>query len=789
MRKLVLIALLFCPIFVRAQELFQADDCTKAGPMLLAKLHSCSKKRTTIAHSMFIMSTWKTTPRTENRVCVGRVCTERLSLPEILSVLKDPHLVHADMPVLFRPRLDEAGKIIGSASVHEDLGLDGKGVLVAIVDTGLDWTHPDFIDDQGKTRLAWLLDLSMPPQGLYPDLEFLGRGAVFSSKEIQQVLDTGTGPAQGAGLDSMGHGTHVAGIVASDDDVYTGVAPGVRLVVVKAMDSGSSGFSEDRILQALAFCSQVARREGRPLVLNLSLGNQMGAHDGTQAIELALEHMTSSSDPPCAVTVAAGNEGEQAIHARAAIRSDGQPLHLGLLLANTQQPNPSRPARVVLDFWWRGSSLDAVVTSPGGWASDTIGPAESRWECTSWSPDGIIGIVEQKTSSVYNGLRNMTITLSGESGYALSKGRWDIELRGDATRLDGWIGEWDLGGWPIPKFTDHLDHDETVGPPATARGVIAVGSMVSRTSWKSAEGKDRKLSGVELGQISAFSARGPTADGRFKPEVVAPGQLVASSMSAQADYRMTGSIFYSGGTMRLVMPDGIHALANGTSMAAPFVAGLCALAFEASDGSITGKQLRDKLLVSGLSDEHTGTELFSETWGFGKLQLMRFLKPASVSGPGTMDPEKSLCGLSRHWLPLDPGQWATLSFVPRDADGQNLGPGLPVEIPCKECRFGSAIIDHGNGLYTRTIIGEGLRGQRLRPECKLGTAVAKAHPHLVLAASEQEAQGGSISGGSMGCAHTDPLGGDKLRNLVMFVLALFASKAVRGIKNKNKLKS
>ena len=746
----IVVFLCFVSVLITAPALGQNAyvDYPKVGPHLLLKLNEAR------ADSILsVVTTWDTAPPPGAGTCVGRVCTKKLSKYSLMKLLKDPLLMSASLPRLYKPRLDVAGVTTGADMAHQKLGLDGSGVLIAIIDTGLDWTHPDFIDDQGKTRLAWLLDLSMPPQGIYPDLELLGRGAVFSAKEIQQVLDTGNGPAIGAGLDTMGHGTHVAGIAAGDDDIYTGVAPGARLLIVKAFDSDSGGFAEDRILHALAFCLEIARREGSALVVNLSLGNQMGAHDGTEALELALQQMTESTDTPCAVTVAAGNEGQLAIHARAALRKDGRPLHLGVFLANTRQATPSRPASVVLDFWWRGSSLDVTVSSPGGWKSDTIGPAESRWESSAWSPDGLVNIAQQKNTSMHNGLHNMTITLTGESGSALSSGLWDIEFTGDATRLDGWIGQWDLGGWPGPRFTNHVDHDETIGPPATARGVIAVGSMISRTSWTSADGKDRNMSEAQEGQLSRFSARGPTTDGRLKPELVAPGQVVASSMSAQADYRMVGSIFYSGGSMRNVMPDGIHALASGTSMASPFAAGLCALAFESFGKNISGKKLHDRLMVSGQSDDLTGTELFDEGWGFGKLQVMNFFETADSPAPLDMDTHKSLCGVSRHWLPLDPQQHVTVSFIPRTTVGQNLGPALQANIQCDECNFTSGTVDNGNGLYTRTMNGVGRRGQILRPICKLASTWVSASPQVVLAATEQEASQGTLRGGGFGCSH------------------------------------
>ena len=699
--------------------------------------------------------TIRTTPPEDPTIpCVGPVCIERIAPNALHTLTDDPTVLQADLPNTYRPRLDQADAQIGARAARQEYGLTGHGILIAIIDTGLDWTHPDFIDPDGQTRVAWLLDQTLPPDGRHPELTSLGGGAVFEGIELQTALDAGEGPAVGAGLDPIGHGTHVAGIAASDDPVYTGVAPGARLVVVKAMDASGAGFSEDQLVAALAFAHRVAELEGRPLVVNLSLGNQMGAHDGTEPLELALESLSELSFPPCAIAVAAGNEGLLHIHARGAVRADGEPLIFTLLVPQTEPPSPSKPARIALDFWLEAEpGLQVSLRGPSGWRSDPITIGDRNASSTSWSPDGMIAIDTPADPMPLNGLWRVTVQLSGEAGLPLSSGSWSLAFAGDASRVDGWIGEWDLLGGPGPHFADHLDPHELVGPPATARGVVAVGAFVSRTSWPGADDREHQLAQVVVGEASDFSVSGPTRDGRFKPELLAPGQAVAASLSAQADPRSPGSMFYASGSLRRMLPDGRHGVANGTSMASPFVAGALALAFEGNPMT-TGAKLHGLIRVSTASDVATGTSLFEPSMGFGKLSVPHLLAGPSAANP--IDPTVSLCGAAKDWLATAAGQQLQIAAVPRAADGRTLGPGLQVDITAAGEHFDGPVRDRGYGLYTRSLIGTGSRGRSLHMDCLTDGQTYSAHPQIHLAASHDEAHGGGVQGGAGSCATTAP---------------------------------
>ncbi len=703
------------------------------------------------AEPLDLLTIWSRPPA--GAICVGPVCKQRLRPASLAALQRSPDLLWVERPGRYRLRLDEAGPLIGVPAVRDRTGATGRGVLLALIDTGLDWSHPDFVDDAGQTRVAWLLDQSLPPAGLYPELESIGDGAVFAAADLQRVLDTGNGPALGAGRDRIGHGTLVAGIAAGDDGRYTGVAPKARLIAIKALAAGRLDFGQQQVLAGLAFARRVAEQAGRPLVINLSLGSQLGAHDGSEPVELALQALAEAEQPPCAVVVAAGNEGQLAIHARGAVRAGAQPLVLPIVLPGLTEPPAGMVYRVVVDIWHSGRGrLDASLRAPSGWRSEVIGPGSGAWQAISWSPDGRVGLAATAQPHPFNGDRQIALTLEGEVGLPLSGGRWELELAGSADRVDAWIGEWDLGGAAPPRFGDHLEPDEMVGPPATARSAIAVGSMVGRLSWPGTDGREHRLGGLQTGQASPFSVRGPTRDGRLKPEVLAPGQAVAASLSAATDPRDPISMFYSGGSLRRILPGEHHAVGSGTSMAAPFAAGLCALALEREPG-LRGSQLQARLRASSRSDAQSGQALFSPRWGFGKLAA-RALLPAAGSTTEPAAGDQFLCGAAKSWLPLEPAHQIWIAAVPRDSAGFALGGGLPVRIEAEGARFAGPVVDCGAGLYLRALRGVGWRGQRLRPRCSLGEVTASARPTVVLGGSRQEATGSGVVGGAGACSTT-----------------------------------
>jgi len=229
-----------------------------------------------------------------------------------------PDLRLAYSPPL-RPLLDWSGKWNHTPQFRKTTGADGKGVIVGVVDTGIDIHHPDFRTKDGKSRIAWLLVVGHLPAGLHPDLEDAygctdsqqTACAIYAAADIDGLIKSGDTSIR----DTVGHGTHVTSIAAgngglmiNDSPKFVGAAPEATLVIVSA-SSSSGGFADGDVLNGARFIFDRADAMKMPAVINLSVGSDFGPHDGTSDIEKGLAAMIGDDKPGRAIVTAAGNSG------------------------------------------------------------------------------------------------------------------------------------------------------------------------------------------------------------------------------------------------------------------------------------------------------------------------------------------------------------------------------------------------------------------------------------------------------------------------------------------------
>lgn len=210
---------------------------------------------------------------------------------------------------------------ITSVQEKNSFHLLGKGTIAAIIDSGIDYTHVDFRNEDGSTRIIALWDQTIegnPPDG------FL-EGTEYTREQLNEALDSPRPFTVVPSRDNLGHGTAVAGIAAGNGQASAGenrgAAPLCELLIVKVGQKGNDTFAQStEIMRAVKYVTDKARMLGRPVAINLSFGMNNGAHDGQSLFE---EYLTAmSSEWKSAMIIPTGNEGAAGHHYEGRITSD-----------------------------------------------------------------------------------------------------------------------------------------------------------------------------------------------------------------------------------------------------------------------------------------------------------------------------------------------------------------------------------------------------------------------------------------------------------------------------------
>lgn len=544
---------------------------------------------------------------------IDGIYTVDVRLTELEALCQRPGVKFVEAGRRMRPGLDSSVPATRAHLVHHGVapipGLTGAGVVVGIIDIGFDFTLDDFGSTAG-TRIAYLWDQSLTPQaGENPPGGF-AYGVEYTAAQINAALATGTPFATVRHRpQASAHGTHVAGIAvgngASGDAAFpagkfSGVATGATIVLVQpGLEAEVDTFADSaRVADAVDYIFSRAQQLGLPCVINMSLGQNGGSHDGESVVERAIDRLLEL--PGRAFVVAGGNEHAFRTHASGAL-AQGEIRTLRWRVGQAAEGLAAAPAGAYdrtpneMEIWFSSRDVVSVrVYDPAGNATNVVDPGSN----SMFSLGGNDVYIDCERFTRLNGDARIYIELSA-SQMRLQTGTWRVELTGTdirGGRFDAWI-ERDArdaqnGFADQSSFEgDDFDPTMTLGTPSTGRRAIAVANYDHRAMAP-----------------SGSSGRGRTRDGRNKPECTAPGTDIYSSCSLGGRQAANGTTV----PMRVKM--------SGTSMAAPHVTGIVALLFERAKTMtqptmLTAEQTR-KLIVASTSVP-PGVQGFDEAWGFG----------------------------------------------------------------------------------------------------------------------------------------------------------------------------
>lgn len=613
----------------------------------------------------------------------------------------------ADLRLFWSPPLrllmDRADGWVHASEFRNATGATGRGVLIGIVDTGVDPTHADFRDATGRTRIRYWLDFSSERAGLHPELEDAlacrrdggddldTPCAIWSGRDLEDLLqnsDPNDDPH-----DPLGHGTHVASLAAGNGfsnspPRYVGVAPEAELVVARVLRDDGGIYDAD-VLKAVRFIFDRADELGMPAVVNLSLGNDFGGHDGSSAIERGLASMVGPEHPGRAIVVAAGNSA--GLYEGLAT---GAPEPLGV---HTEVHVPEGAEAVVplitpltSERSTEGTVYVWVATRPG----DDLAIGVDDETGALIEPVGVGAQISNQRGAaeiiVVNGTGGASPVPAGTNGaVVVIDGSWSAEqtfglrLEGPATARIWVMGEGALHperslGPLVPRAIKA----GTINVPAASPALIAVGATLNRTRWPDVAGETVTFSALGAldpapeDTLAYFSSAGPNALGALKPDIVAPGANVIGALARTADPRADGtsSLFADTGECAArgyspycFVADAGHAVSSGTSMAAPIVAGAVALLLERAP-SLDQTRLRAMLQAGARRPE--GFVASEQQVGAGVLDLNRTLEALTAGDAERRPGARSEIILADAFVRPDPS-WPLDGLVElRDDEGR-----------------------------------------------------------------------------------------------------------------------
>jgi subtilisin family serine protease len=477
-----------------------------------------------------------------------------------------------------KPKLDggaskPAARRVGRARDHRG----GAGVIIGIIDVeGFDFAHGDFLDDAGQTRFLAIWDQG----GSFRDAPArFGYGSEFTQTHLNAAIAAANKPK---GLPATmlepqsqqvtgAHGTHVASIAAGK----SGVCPNADIAAVlidiprqgRQLEERRFTFSDStRIVHAVEYLFDLARKAGKPISINISLGTNGGAHDGSSGVSRWLDALLATEGR--SICVASGNAGQEAatgptdigwimgrIHSSGRVAAKDLDVDLDWVVVGNSIVDVSENE---LEIWYGAQDRMTVKVRPPR-STEWIEVKPREFVENRRLPSGTMVSIYNELYHPTNGCNYVSIYLSPNLNPKLpigvAAGVWTVRLTGEDIR-DGrfhcWIERDDpfeldrLGQVRVFRFPSFFSEatnvdSHSISSLACGHRVIAVANCDTL-----------------LQRINVTSSQGPTRDDRLKPDIAAPGTDIVAANGFAVD----GPVWTS---------------MTGTSMASPYVAGVIGL--------------------------------------------------------------------------------------------------------------------------------------------------------------------------------------------------------------------
>ncbi|MEE1010088.1 MAG: S8 family peptidase [Agathobacter sp.] len=507
---------------------------------------------------------------------------------EISDLSSFPNILYIEKPKRLLYSLNQSVNEIclnnlSQQTVFSDSSLNGNKTLIAIIDSGIDYSHPDFINEYGESRIVYLWDQTLTPdeQTKLPPKGY-NIGVLFDNSTINKAINSPISlryeicPSR----DFSGHGTHVAGIAAGNgnasEGIYRGIAYEASLIIVKLGSSGENIFPNTaQLMEAVNFSIEKSIELKMPLTINLSYGNVYGSHTGTSLLENYLDSVSGLYRT--AIVSGSGNEGvgnghQSAVFSKEKVNESEKSFEFAV--GNFES---GTNIQIWKNYWddisFKIQSPDfRIVAIPNIQGSYRFNLKNTLIYVTVGSP------------SPYSIYQEIYIDLISDDSY-IDAGIWRI-IANPVLIKDGNFQIWLPGNNSRQINTQFLipDSDITLTLPGTSPKIITVGAYNSYNDT-----------------IASFSGRGYTWNTNYiKPELVAPGVNITSCA-----------------------PGGSYLVQSGTSMAVPFVSGACSLLMqwgivEGNDSYLYGEKIK-AALISGTKPLPAISEYPNQVAGWGAL--------------------------------------------------------------------------------------------------------------------------------------------------------------------------